>query len=386
MIINEITYNLLKNIEKDDFIGWDIFDGLNSRLFQNTPFYNFKLFRLIWIQFFKRSPINFRKITHVTKGYNSKGLALFIQGLIKLYKIENKKKYLDQAQELANIIISQRASDRDYFCVGYNFFWEARAFSVPKFTPNMIVSTFVGQSFLDLYDITNNSHWLDLVKQICVFIQEELTLINKEDKVCFGYIPGESAIVHNANLMGARLLARMYSITKNDNYKKLAYSSANFTINHQNKDGSWVYGNRDHHQWIDNFHTGFILVSLKDIQKYLSTKLWSQEIESGFLYHQENHFLHDMTPKFYNNKKYPLDIHNFAQGIITFLNIGHKKKAEQILSLAIDLMWDKNEKYFYYQRTRFYKNKINYIRWSQAWMFRALTDYYYEDMNENTQN
>ena len=29
--------------------------------------------------------------------------------------------------------------------------------------------------------------------------------------------------------------------------------------------------------------------------------------------------------------------------------------------------------YFYYQKKRWYKNRINYLRWSQAWMFYALT-------------
>jgi hypothetical protein len=39
---------------------------------------------------------------------------------------------------------------------------------------------------------------------------------------------------------------------------------------------------------------------------------------------------------------------------------------------AIDNMQDK-EGYFYYQKKRWYKNKIDYMRWSQAWMFYALT-------------
>ncbi|MBD3338998.1 MAG: delta-aminolevulinic acid dehydratase, partial [Candidatus Lokiarchaeota archaeon] len=69
-----------KYIESVRYQGWDVFDGLNSRLFQKLPFNNNRVFRLLWIQFFKRSPINFRKITGVPKEYNPKGLALFISG------------------------------------------------------------------------------------------------------------------------------------------------------------------------------------------------------------------------------------------------------------------------------------------------------------------
>jgi hypothetical protein len=48
--------------------------------------------------------------------------------------------------------------------------------------------------------------------------------------------------------------------------------------------------------------------------------------------------------------------------------------ARKIAKWAIENIQDKNG-YFYYQKTRFYTNKISYIRWSQAWMFYALSLY-----------
>ena len=62
--------------EKENFKGWDPYDGLNSKIFQATPIKNWDIARLIWIQGFKRSPINFRKLFLVEKQYNSKGIAL----------------------------------------------------------------------------------------------------------------------------------------------------------------------------------------------------------------------------------------------------------------------------------------------------------------------
>ncbi|MCK4350671.1 MAG: hypothetical protein KAX13_07425, partial [Candidatus Krumholzibacteria bacterium] len=129
------------------FKGYDVYDGLNSRIFRNSPCFRSRNLRLAWIQLFKRSPINFRTLALVPEGYNAKELALLIKGLLNLFKFTGEEGYLQQALRLADIIISQRAGDRDYFCVGYNFFWEAKAFSVPEFTPNMIVSSFVGQAF-----------------------------------------------------------------------------------------------------------------------------------------------------------------------------------------------------------------------------------------------
>ena len=67
---------------KNDFTGWNVFDGLNSKLFINSPFYRSKLFRLAWIQFFKHSPINLRKFVLVPKGLNPKGLGLFAHAFL----------------------------------------------------------------------------------------------------------------------------------------------------------------------------------------------------------------------------------------------------------------------------------------------------------------
>jgi hypothetical protein len=57
---------LLKEFEeklaKLDYSGWDVFDGLNSVIFSKLPVNNSRKLRLIWLQLFKRSPVNFRRI------------------------------------------------------------------------------------------------------------------------------------------------------------------------------------------------------------------------------------------------------------------------------------------------------------------------------------
>jgi hypothetical protein len=111
------------------------------------------------------------------------------------------------------------------------------------------------------------------------------------------------------------------------------------------------------------------------VRRELSTDRWDECIERGLAYHLNNHFLEDMTPKYFDKSLYPVDIHNYAQGIDTLLTFGEKKKAKRLLGKAIETMWDGRKQYFYYQENRWYKNKINYLRWSQAWMFYALTRY-----------
>ena len=58
-----IAAHLLESARHNGFVGYDPFDGLNSEVLKASGLDRFPLFRLAWIQFFKRSPINFRPST-----------------------------------------------------------------------------------------------------------------------------------------------------------------------------------------------------------------------------------------------------------------------------------------------------------------------------------
>ena len=77
-------------------------------------------------------------------------------------------------------------------------------------------------------------------------------------------------------------------------------------------------------------------------------------------------------------KKYPIDIHNQVQGIISMAvnrEDENKERLDGILNYTIVNFWDKKKHYFYYQKCPLFKNKISYSRWCNAWMLYALTLY-----------
>jgi len=97
-------------------------------------------------------------------------------------------------------------------------------------------------------------------------------------------------------------------------------------------------------------------------------------LRKGIEFYETNLFLPDGTPKYYHNSFYPVDIHTCAVSILAFLEFGDVKRAKSILDWIIEKMWNRKG-YFNYQITRFYKNTIPYMRWSQAWMFYAMTKF-----------
>ena len=66
-LANKAFISLKAYCEAENFKGWDPYDGLNSKIFQATPLKHWDIARLVWIQCFKRSPINFRKLLLVPK-------------------------------------------------------------------------------------------------------------------------------------------------------------------------------------------------------------------------------------------------------------------------------------------------------------------------------
>ena len=376
--IDSVFRQLDQYVQKEDFRGWDLFDGLNSKLFKNSFFYRSALLRLVWIQFFKRSPLNLRSLARVPKEYNAKGLGLFISGLIANDRLQEATFLLEQLKDMT-------CNGFQGTSWGYNFDWQARAFYVPAGKPNIVTSVFAGNAFLDYFDATQNQNALVFGEHTCDFILNHLIQYEDEETLCFGYIPGETARVHNANMLGAALLARVYSYTNKDILLEKSRKAMAYSIAALNPDYSWPYGELHHHQFIDNFHTGFNLVALREWMDYTGDRRWDKNLISAYRYFIETFWLNDGTPKYYYNSLYPIDIHCSAQGIITCLKLAEfddrsLELAKKIAVWAIENMWD-NKGYFYYQKTKYFTNKISYIRWAQAWMFYALSLFLNQDMS-----
>jgi uncharacterized protein YyaL (SSP411 family) len=241
----------------------------------------------------------------------------------------------------------------------------------------MVTTVFVANAFLDYFDGTGSEKWLDYAGKSCEFILEDLILFEDDIQLCFGYIPGKQARVHNANMLGAALLARVYKHTGDQIYLEKSRKAINYSMQALTPDYFWPYGELDHHRFIDNFHTGFNLVALQNWTDCTGDHTWTEQLKAAYDRFLDTFWLDNGCPKYYHNSLYPIDIHCSAQGIVTCLkleqfNPDSIKMAQKIANWAIDNMQDETG-YFYYQKTRFYTNKIPYIRWAQAWMFYALS-------------
>lgn len=375
-IIRKATINLFDYCRLNNWSGYDPYDGLSSPIFDWFPFLQNRYARLMFIQFMKRLKINLRTIVGIPREQNPKGLALFSSAILKLYNIG----LINDSDIVVSVIdqlINKRTPNQRYISWGYNFDWQQRKLLVPKYTPNIICTTFAGNALLDAYEKFDDSSYLEMALSAGNFLIKGLNISKSTKGICFSYTPLDKSQVHNANLLGAAYLARLYRISGSREFLDYAISAARYSVARQAADGSWPYGESGVQKWIDNFHTGYNLIALHRISQYTGNKEFVENIKKGFHFYISNFFSDGCLAKYYHNRLYPIDIHSIAQSIVTLLELKELNKnsvdiAVSICQWAINNMQNK-EGFFYYQKKQFYKNKISYMRWSQAWMLMALS-------------
>ena len=386
--------------ESQSFKGWDPYDGLNSKLFHSLPlFKESALCRLLIIQTFKRNPINLRSLFLVPKEYNAKGIGLFLQGYCNLYKLirnnlelENelgsKEEIYIKIIFLADLLISLKSEGFNGSCWGYNFDWQARRlFYFPKNTPTVVATSYCVSALIEAYEITKIDKYLHIALSSANFVIKDLHRTECKEGFLFSYSPlsGNNTVI-NASLLGSKVLSHCYYYTKNEEYRNLAEKSVKACCSIQYENGSWRYGLLPVQSWIDSFHTGYNLEALKIYQELTGDNSFNEYFEKGFLFYLENFFLEDGTPKYYHDKIYPIDIHCPGELLIVLHVISRFEEnrilATKVLEWTIKNMQDKKG-YFYYQLKNGINSKISYMRWSNAFMFNAISCYLLEVYNFN---
>ncbi len=372
--VDSAIERLRLNIEGHDFAGYDPYDALNSRLCRTLACGN-KYARTALIQAVKRCPLNLRPVLGIPRGHNPKGIGLFLWGYAKLYKFYRNPEYTERIEHL--LLLLERLKSPGYHgnCWGYNFDWQSRAFFAPKYTPTIVNSAFIGHALLDTYAYTQVNRALEMAMSIKDFMVQDLNTYKDNGSQCFSYTPLDNSRIYNATMLGASLLIRLFEITGDEDLKETARASLEYGIRDQRADGSWYYGPGLNHRWIDSFHTGF---NLQSIYYFIQAGFeeYRAAFENGMDFYVRNFFLQDGTPKYYHDRIYPIDIHSPCQGIalLSMLAPKYNELAGRLAEWMLANLYDQEGR-FYFQKTRWYTNRVVYMRWSQAWAFHALTSF-----------
>ena len=410
-IIESALLRLLNYIESQNYSGYDPYDALKSPLFRLPVLKDSKLIRFGAQQFVKRFPLNLRPLLTVPKGLNPVTLGLLIQGYSYLVQSlttsapsaprpepsalshapsaprpepsalgtascalcpEQHKEYLIKITCLVSELKNLISAGFNGACWGYDFPWEARYATIPAYHPNIVSTGIIGNALFECWHFTGKETAKELYVTSADFVLHDLSRTYEGDSFCFSYSPFDKQQVFNANMKGVRLLAQVYSLTNDSRLKSEAQKSVQYVLNNQNSDGSWFYSRSAKGKWIDNYHTGYILDCLDEYLKHTGDETVKEALEKGYRFYRESFFEPEGRPEFYSDRSWPVDSTAAAQSILTLCRFGDLEMAKKVAEYMIGNMQSPDGG-FYFRKYRYHTEKTIFMRWSNAWMFAALS-------------
>ena len=367
-IIHDAIRSLFAWAKQQNFMGNDPHDLLTSPFLRG---HKNPIARLAAVQLGRRSPIDLRFILRVPKAENAKALSLFITGLLRA-KVAITPDWGPEAEALGKRLIASQHKSGGW---GYPFPWQSRTHFLPAGSPNIVTTAFAANALVELYGALPSEEVRAAVQQSANYILNSVSRINAapEQGIAFGYAENDPQIVFNASLLGAECLLNAGTLLGNPEYLILAKQAADFVASHQKPDGSWEYGLEPNQTWIDSFHTGFVIVSMKHLAESLGDAKLLSSATTGFEYYSKTFIEPDFAIKYFSNKRYPIDAHALGQAMVTLATFGDIETAKRVALWSIaNMRSDKG--YFYYQYHQLFTNRIPYLRWSNSWMFRGLSE------------
>ena len=396
-VLNEIK-KLDAWIENNGWSGWDPYDIKGKkpviRLAALGDKFKFCAYlRELLYEFFYQYPRFSRRLFNVQRTTNPKAMGLMAAAYIDLYHSTEDKKYLTKAESMLDWLSENLVRINEGIGWGYPFDWQSTKL-IPAHTPNGIVTTAAGEAFWSFFQLTGEKKYLDTCIEICHFLAGLPTYLEGEDKICFSYTPLYVNHVHNLNLFVAEFLLKIGLRSGNQEWVRLANSAVNYTLADQAEDGTFDYNGPPEkpRNFVDNYHTGFVLRMLHSIWKLTKRKEVFEALELCY-HHYTTHFFEDRKiPKLLPDRKYRIDIHSCAESIncISVLSESYPEQfdlAGNVLKWTIENLQDPTGYYYFgILKSRItgrpFISKIPYLRWGQAWMLRALAAYHLQDSSQ----
>ena len=354
-----------------DWRGYDPYDALRSPL---APYLTLgtAFGRRAFTQVVKRSPVNLRPLLRIEPAHNDKALGLVASGYARLAVARDDDTAAEAARRWLERLISDAVVDGDGRAWAYHFDVKTRFFGYTSGTPNAIATSFVAHAFLDGLELLGDTRFGDAAVEAARFLLEHM-LDGDDDGLFFRYVGEERELVHNANLLACSVAVRTAALRGEAVDDRVSAAVAT-SVEAQRADGSWPYSAGSAGDWVDNFHTGYVLESLGRCSVLVDAL--RPVLERGFDFWERELFCSDGVPKPSPGRRFPVDAHDYAQAIETWLSAADWRgdaldRAERTADLLVERMLNPSG-YVNFQRGRFITNRVPFIRWTTAPAFRAL--------------
>ncbi len=310
--------------------------------------------------------------------------AHYAMGFAFLHEATGEAKHLETAVHFLRELEKSRSPGFKEFGWGYPFDWVTRVGVIKTGTPLITTTPYVFEAFLQVHKLQPRDEWEKILKSIIRHATTDIKdfKFSETANTC-SYTPYDQGKIVNASAYRATMLVSGAKFFNDDSLLKIADRNVNFVLETQNADGSWPYAVDGVRDFVDHFHTCFVMKALAKI--YLQTR--DEKIRSalarGVDYYLKNLFGADGMPRPFSKAPrltiYQCELYDCAECINLCLLL---KKDFPQLQKTLDTViagilknWIKPDGSFRSRKLKFGWDNVPMHRWAQSQMFRSLAFY-----------
>ncbi len=367
------------------YTGPDYGDGMSSRLLQALPVEN-RFLNLAVQEVVKRSPIDVRPLLAVEHRRNYKGGALFAMANLNYHRLtadrESTSTRFDPLAEAASLgewLVEEQCQGYSGFCGGHRHeIQHLHTKGVPS-DPDIVSTTYAVNALLRLASVDGiDDEYASIARTAVSFLRTELNYreVPEGAKIDYHLNHPEDSYTLNAAALGAGMLVDLYAYFGDEALRADAAKILDHVAAQQRPIGGWPYRipADASHLSMDSHHNGFIIESLQRYRAVTGDDRYAETLDSALEFYCTELFEPDGAPNFDESNAYPRDIHASTQGILVCTREGDLDGAERILRWVLANLQHRHGQ-FYYRQYRHHTKRVTLMRWCQAWMAYAVSEY-----------
>ena len=310
--------------------------------------------------------------------------AHYAMGFAFLFQVTKDDAHLRRAIHFLEELKKSRSPGFAEYCWGYPYDWVTRNGMIRSQTPLITSTPYAYEAFLHVHELDGREEWKDIMASIARHAFRDIKdFSSSESASSCSYTPFDKGGVINAAAYRAFLLTSASQVFSTDDYWLTAERNLNFVLDNQNPDGSWFYAVDGVRDFVDHYHTCFVMKALAKIHALTGHAATLEALRKGLNYYVKNLFDGDGLPKPFSKAPrltvYRRELYDCAECINLCLLLRDRFPAlettlEKVVGHILEA-WVKRDGSFRSRKLHLSWDNVPMHRWGQAQMFRSLAFY-----------
>ena len=307
--------------------------------------------------------------------------AHYAMGFWYLYGAVGDPEYLEKAAAYLDVLKDTRCPGFEEYCWGYPFDWVTRNGTISRQTPLITTTPYAYEAFLLGYELCGREEWHQVLASTARHAFTDIKEFKlSDDSATCSYTPFDGGGVINAAAYRAFLLTSASKLLAEGSYLEAGQRNLNFVLDAQNPNGSWYYAVDGVRDFVDHFHTCFVMKALAKIHRLTGHERCLAALTRGVEYYVTHLFDADGLPKPFSRAPrlttYKRELYDCAECINLCLLLKDRfPQLEQTLATVVGSImsgWVKSDGSFRSRQLLVGWDNVPMHRWAQSQMFRSL--------------